>query len=43
MTDRTSGVSLVRIAPTRLCRRLDDGLAFFKLINERGLAVETVK
>lgn len=31
------------LAPTRLYRRLDDGLAFFKLINERRLAVETVK
>lgn len=31
------------LAPTRLYRRLDDGLEFFKLINERRLAVETVK
>jgi len=31
------------LAPTRLYRRLDDGLEFFKLINERGLDVETVK
>lgn len=31
------------LAPTRLYRRLDDGLEFFKLINQRGLHVETVK
>jgi site-specific DNA recombinase len=31
------------LAPTRLYRRLDDGLEFFKLIDERGLTVETVK
>lgn len=31
------------LAPTRFYRRLDDGLAFFKLIAERGLEVETVK
>lgn len=31
------------LAPTRLYRRLDDGLEFFRLINERKLAVETVK
>lgn len=31
------------LAPTRFYRRLDDGLEFFKLINERQLAVETVK
>lgn len=31
------------LAPTRLYRRLDDGLDFFKLIIDRGLAVETVK
>lgn len=31
------------LAPTRLYRRLDDGIEFFKLIAERGLYVETVK
>lgn len=31
------------IAPTRLYRRLDDGIEFFKLISERGLEVQTVK
>jgi DNA invertase Pin-like site-specific DNA recombinase len=31
------------LAPTRFYRRLDDGLEFFKLINERRLYVETVK
>lgn len=31
------------LAPTRLYRRLDDGLDFLKLIQARGLAVETVK
>lgn len=31
------------LAPTRLYRRLDDGLEFLQLIKERGLAVETVK
>jgi DNA invertase Pin-like site-specific DNA recombinase len=31
------------LAPTRLYRRLDDGLDFFKLIAERQLEVETVK
>lgn len=31
------------LAPTRFYRRLDDGLAFFKLIAERGLQIETVK
>jgi len=34
---------VLALAPTRLYRRLDDGLAFFKLINEGRLAVETVK
>lgn len=31
------------LAPTRLYRRLDDGLEFFKLIAEKGLEVQTVK
>jgi DNA invertase Pin-like site-specific DNA recombinase len=31
------------LAPTRLYRRLDDGLEFFKLITEKKLWVETVK
>lgn len=31
------------LAPTRLYRRLDDGLEFLKLIQSRGLGVETVK
>lgn len=31
------------LAPTRLYRRLDDGIDFLKLIAERGLAVETTK
>lgn len=31
------------LAPTRFYRRLDDGLAFFKLITERRLEVQTVK
>lgn len=31
------------LAPTRLYRRLDDGLEFLKLIQQRSLAVETVK
>jgi len=31
------------LAPTRLYRRLDGAQAFFKLINDRGLSVETVK
>ena len=35
--------SVYALAPTRLYRRLDDGLEFFKLINELGLSVETVK
>ena len=31
------------LAPTRLYRRLDDGLEFFKLITEKGLTVATLK
>jgi site-specific DNA recombinase len=31
------------LAPTRLYRRLTDGLEFFEMIKERDLAVETVK
>lgn len=31
------------LAPTRLYRRLNDGLEFFELINTTGLKVETVK
>lgn len=34
---------VLSLAPTRLYRRLDDGLEFFKLIAEKGLEVETVK
>jgi site-specific DNA recombinase len=41
--DDGQALGVYALAPTRLYRRLDDGLAFFKLINERQLAVETVK
>lgn len=34
---------VLALAPTRLYRRLDDGLEFFELINARGLRVETTK
>lgn len=34
---------VLALAPTRLYRRLDDGLDFFRLITEKGLEVETVK
>ena len=41
--DAGQAIGVYALAPTRLYRRLDDGLTFFKLINERQLAVETVK